>query len=175
MKMANIIEVDDKAKQIQAMFKRAMNFMNKTSGLHLSFNYPLRAHNIIESFNKWIEIDDGVTVNQLNDTVICISDDDSDCDDVDEDGGDNFRLISQKITLQAIDEYSHPLQEPAMLSVICCCCTDYDTVFKKYFEGTKFGLITSNDDAPIKCPTCCQTLEGNNLNAHLNECATFRN
>lgn len=172
MKVANIIEVDDKAKYTQAMFKRAMNFMNNTSGLHLSFNYPLRAHNTIESFNKWIEIDDGVTVNQLNDTVVCISDDDSDCDDVDEDGGDNFRIISQKITLQAIDEYSYPLH--TQLPFICCCCTDYDIIFTKYFEGTKFGLVTSNDVASIECPACCQTVERNNLNAHLNDCATFR-
>lgn len=74
---AKDVEVyDDKDKYIQVIMAEAMDFVNKTAGLNLTFNYPIRAHETTESYIKEIDVGGGTIMEQLNDTIICISDTD---------------------------------------------------------------------------------------------------
>lgn len=135
-KTTGVVNNDNKEKLLQALLRRAMNFVNSTGLLNLFYNYPLRIHQTTDSNAEWIDIGDGDAIHKFNDSIICISDDESDADESNNISGDNnnnSKIISQRIHLQDIEH------EPY---VGCCCCTDFDTVFKQYFVGTNFRLCS---------------------------------
>lgn len=167
-RMANdVVDVDDKDKHAQTLLKRAIEFVNKTAGLNLTFNYPMRAHQTINSYTDHVDLGDGMIMDQLNDTVICISDSDDELDDVRANDGQHVNVISNRIDVQDIDHQMHTS------SFDCCCCTDYNTLFKKYFECTKFRLCSDIQCATIACLVCSQMVERDALNAHLGKCTKF--
>lgn len=159
---------DDKSKHAQALLKRAMDFVNKTADLNLTFNYPVRAHQTTDSYTEHVDLGDGIVMDQLNNTVICISDSDDEFDDIcDKDHSISVNVISKKIVVQNVDH-----QTDAVIS--CCCCTDYNSVFKKYFEGTKIRLCSDVVQCDsVKCLACSQMVERNTLNNHLMKCTKF--
>lgn len=167
-KLSKITEEDEKAEYLQALMDFAMNYVNKTAGLNLTFNYTLRAHKTIKSSTNWIDVDDEVVVNQLNDTIICISDSDDDSDF--EDIRENLSFEDQKIVSKTIT-----LMDLGHSTIDCCCCHNYSADFKKYFAETNFRIILSGETASIACPCCKKIVEENGLNNHLNTCIAFRN
>lgn len=154
---------------IQVLMKFAMNYVNKTCGLHLIFNYPLYAHKTIESKNTWVNVDDDIIENQLNDSVICISDDESDSyEDVRSNAEfKHCKIISQTIELQNI-EHSTDNQWT------CCCCINYSAYFKLCFENTEFRIILDNETASVSCPCCYKSIGKTPISDHLNNCIAFK-
>lgn len=105
-KLSYIDDNEKKTKATQALLKRAMEFVNKSAGLDLTFNYPFQPYKTIKSGNKWIDVDDDVIVNQLNSTAIDLTDltdDDSDANEYerirmrDSISFDYYKVISKKI------------------------------------------------------------------------------
>lgn len=156
---------DDKNKHTQVLLKRAMDFVNKTFGLSLTFNYPVRTYQTTESYTEHVDMGDGIIIDQLNNTVICISDSDDEFDDIRENDRNNINVISKKINVQNID---------CQDGVTCCCCTDYNALFTKYFESTKICLCSDAVQCnKIKCLACSHTVERKALNNHLKKCTKF--
>lgn len=149
----------------QLVLQRAMDYVNETSGLQLSFNYSFTAHKIIDSYSQWID-DDDVSVLQNNNTIICISDDES--DDLDEpnelvdirrNGCTKIHFVSHKMQLT---DYSNRLfiQSASLM------------IFSSCFLNTNFRP-TSNVKGSAKCPLCCKIVDRKDLNFHFNDCDLF--
>lgn len=154
---------------LQALLKRAMMFLNTTAGTKITFNFPLHAHRTTESFTQWIDIDDDVNFNKFNETVVCLSDDDSDDEDLSKISarfGKEFSPVSPKLNVQDISEASP--------HVTCCCCPNYDSEFQKCFTGTHFQLISNNEQINPKCPICCDALKNISLNDHVMNCVALK-
>lgn len=170
---------DEKAKNFQLLLKRAMAFVNQAFGTSLSFNYSSRAHQTIDSFDEWIDVDDEINFHKFNDTIVCISDDETeDEDDYLEEirklGYASVTPITDKINVRDLPDRSWNLLPTERIT--CCCCTDYNNLFKKCFTGTNIGLVTKETPniSPQKCPICCKTIEKDKLNGHLtNSCNVF--
>lgn len=159
---------DDKDKLSQALLRRAMDFVNKTAGLSLMFNHPLHAHKTTESYIESVDFGDGTIMDKLNTTVMCISDDDDDDGDEFDNiyGNDkaNINVISKKIDVKNVDDGNHTQL------ISCCCCPDYNAIFKKYFENTNFRLCSDIQIDKTKCLACSQVVERAALNTHLMKC-----
>lgn len=172
------IDEDEKAQQLQALLKRAMDFINRKAGTTLSFNYPVHAHHTTQKFNEWIEIDADVHHQQFNNSIICISDDDSDDDDLESIRKMGCELIgSSKLKLQPIVD-----RKCSTITIddtsICLCCTDYNKLFLDYFADINFDLNSIENGFSVghavECPLCCNMTERNSLNAHFdNVCSLF--
>lgn len=176
----NISDIENSI-NFQLLLKRAMAFVNQAFGTRLSFNYSLRAHHTIDSFDEWIDVDDDVNFHKFNDTIVCISDDEP------EDEDDNFEEIRKlgyatvtpitgMINVRDIPDRSWNLSPTER--ILCCCCTDYNHLFKECFADTNIGLVTK--ETPIisqqKCPICFHTIGKDELNSHLtNSCYVFCN
>lgn len=163
--LANDVNDDDvKHKYTQALLKRAMVSVNKTAGLNLIYNYPVRAHQTTESYTEKIDYGDGVIMDKLNNSIICISDSDDEIDDIRANDNSIMNVISKKIEIQNDENESHAQ------SVDCCCCIFYNPIFEKYFKNTSFRLCADIQSGAIKCLACSQTVERTALNAHLKKC-----
>lgn len=167
--------IDEQEKHFQSLLKHAMEFLNQRTGMHLSFNYTLRAHYTLDSYDEWIDVDDDINFHKMNDTVVCISDDDIDGEEEEEEHG--FGEISKngyvsitpvigKINIRP--DLTDPICYSSTLqgAINCCCCTDYVDLFKKCFKDTNI-TFDSTPNAPQKCPICSQPIEKYNLNKHL--------
>lgn len=166
----------EKSKYLQALFKRAMTFLNATYGTNLTFNYPFRAHKTTESFDEWVDITDGLNVHNFNDTIVCLSDDsDDDCDAVivvenNNKNNDSVQLLTVKIVVQ-------DLEESGELCSVCCCCVNYNKEYDTCFNGTNINLPSNTNGPPPakKCPACCEVINHDNLATHCqNACNVFR-
>ncbi|XP_031626999.1 uncharacterized protein LOC116343201 [Contarinia nasturtii] len=169
---------DDKEKNTQALLKRAMDFLNNTTGTILSFNYPQRAHQTVHSFDQWIDVEDDVNFHELNNSIIILDDDDddedvNDFDEIRKAGYDTIDRISDEIHVEYLPNRAWSVDHN-QTNVICVCCTDYDDLFKSVFDGTKFTLHLNEENCPVNCPICCCVVE-NRLNNHFNDvCTAFR-
>lgn len=171
---------NEKAKNFQLLLKRAMAFVNQTFGMSLSFNYSLRAHQTIDSFDEWVDVDDDVNFHKFNDTIVCISDDeaedeDDNFDEIHKLGYASVTRITDKINVRDIPDRSWNLLPTERIT--CCCCTDYNDLFEKCFADTNIGLVTRETPniSQQKCPICCRKIEKDELNGHLaNSCNVFR-
>lgn len=168
------LDDDERAKCLQAMLKRAMEFLNSTAGTTLSFNYSVRAHRTTQKFDEWIGVDTDIAHHQFNDSVICISDSDSD----DEDDLESIRktgceLITQKLRIEPIADREWSVN--CLEMSICLCCIDYDKLFAEHFAGTKFNLDLLKTISLPMCPLCCLSIERDSLNVHFDKaCSIFR-
>lgn len=169
-------DIDENKKSLQALMKRAMGALNTTHGTKLYFNYPFLAHKTRDSYQEWLDIDDGVNVHNLNDTVVCISDDEDEDDDavvVDaaerNNRNDSTELLSTKISVQ-------DLQDDCFICD-CCCCTNYNFEFNRYFGVTNIKIApneSTDKKASHTCPICCKTVNNGQLCEHINsDCAAF--
>lgn len=150
----------------QLVLQQAMDYANTASGMHLSFNHPFSVHKTIEANSLWIDVDgDGLSVLQNNNTIICVSDDES--DDLDEpnqlvdirrNGCTTIEFVSKKHYLLNSNDWSMAMHK--LVFVMC-------------FNGTHFLSIPSDKDS-AKCPLCCQMVEPKALNLHFKDCDLFR-
>lgn len=164
---------NDKAKALQAMLKRAMDFLNHVYGTTLSFNYSSHAHRTTQKFDEWIGVDADIDHHQFNDSIICISDSDSDDEDdlkLVRDIG--YEPITNKLQLQPVADRQWTINRSE--KSICLCCTDYDKLFTEYFAGTNFKLNDISDCNSTKCPLCYMAIERDSLNVHFDKtCPRF--
>lgn len=167
----NRIDDDEMGLLRQAILKRAMDFLNRQTGTHLSFNHPFLAHCTTESYEEWIDIDNDVNVHKLNDTVVCITDDEEldDFDDILKAGYTSIEIINPYINIKPIsDRVWVVCKDDSMVN--CCCCIDYDEVFVKCFADTNFELNPKAQTTT--CPICSAAVQPDCLNAHFgNDCA----
>lgn len=150
----------------QLVLKQAMDHVNATSGMELSFNYSFTAHNTIESYSKWIDVDDGaVSLLQNSNTIICISDDESDVID------DPNQLVDiRRNNCTDIQFVSNKMQ----LSDLSNLLFFQTIVFFSCFGDTNiFSISISNDKDSAKCPLCCKIVDRKALNFHFNDCDLF--
>lgn len=172
-------DINEMGQQLQCLLERAINFLNITAGTNLSFNYTFYAHQMVDSFSEWVHVDnDDVYLNNLNDTIVCISDDDSSDEDNFEEISKNgyytsMKPITNRINIQDIVEGEWDVHITGA-GIICCCCIDYDNLYKKHFNGTKFTVASPLEKSSAKCPVCCQTIDRCGLDNHFNnDCAGF--
>lgn len=160
----------ERANQVQMLLQKAMDYLNQKTGMSLSFNYPLRAHQTVDSYSEWIDVEDDVNFHKFNDTIVCISDDDTDdeeerFEEIRKKGYASVEQICAKIDIRDISDTSFH----TIVGIACICCTNYNDLFKKLFAGTNFHLISG--ETPLKpaqrCPVCLQTVENGKLNDHL--------
>lgn len=162
---------DEKSKHFQVMLKYAMDSINESAAINLSFNYTHRAHLTTDSFDEWVDVDDEINVHKCNDTVICISDDDEKEDDdfqeIRKMGYVSIKSVTDKINVRDIPEHDSACSTNPM--VICCCCTNYKELKMKIFAGTNIYLFIAQ-----KCSICSQTIENRKLIEHFcNACNIF--
>lgn len=175
----NNYEEDEKNKNTQALLKRAMDFLNKTTGTDLSFNYPHRAHHTIHSYDEWIDIDNEVNFHKFNDSIVCISSDDDEeeidtFDEIQNMGYPSVTIITNKLKIENLPTRVWSVEHEKD-QTICICCTDYNDLYKKTFNGTKFRLTLNGEDSPIHCPACCEAIEKKTLAKHFKDiCTVFR-
>ena len=155
-------------KFLQPVLEQAMNYVNATSGMQLSFNYPFTAHKTIEPCSQWVDLDGGISILENNNIIVCISDDETDetdgpnqLVDIRENGCTAIRFVSNKIHLSDCSIFS--IQVTAHL------------IFFKCFSGTNFEIILNDDNNNVyaKCPLCCRIVDRKNLNGHFNDCNLF--
>lgn len=155
----------------ESVLEVAMNHVNATSGMQLSFNYPFMAHKTIEPNDKWIDVDDGgVSVLENRNIIVCISDDELELDESDDPGQlvnihrnkcTAIRFVSTK-KIHLHESSSDISNELAARLVFCSC-----------FFGTHFCPIDANNNDSAKCPLCCKIVDSKYLNGHFNECDRF--
>lgn len=145
-----------------ATLKKAIHLFNKHFGLNLTMNYT---HNInsISSSNNWIEVDDGIVINQHEVSVINIPDDeDATKDDsyVSNDSGYAFACDGTILTHKV--NYSRPVSENAI----------NDFAIRVYFPG--FYPTYIQHESIVSCPLCLYAIRDQNLLHHLdNDCIEF--
>lgn len=152
----------------QMILKDAMDYANSASGMHLSLNYPFSAHKTIEASSQWIDVDgDGLSVLQNNNTIVYISDDESDgldepnkLVDIRRNDCTEIHFVSYKFDS---NNHSNSLRMYLFTKL----------TFVEYFRGTNFEPI-SNDKDSVKCPLCCRIVQPKALNLHFNDCDLFR-
>lgn len=164
-------DIDRHSDQFQSVLKHAMDYVNATSGMELFFNYSFTAHNTIEAFSQWIDIDDGgLSVLDNNNTIICISDDESDeSDEFDEPNQlvdvrrndcTEIRMVSNKINLS---------DSSNCLSIQCYA----PITFYLCFRDTNFRSISNVYYDSTECPLCCKLIDRKALNFHFMDCDLF--
>lgn len=151
---------------LRLVLQEAMDNANTSSGLQLLLNHPFITHKTVEAKSHWIDVDgDGLSMLQNDETIIWISDDES--DDPDEPN----RLVDiRRNNCGTVQFVSHKIHVHDS--------NDWSTVMHKLvsrivFDGTNFTSI-SYDKGSAKCPLCCQTVEPEALNFHFNNCVVFR-
>lgn len=173
--LSKLPKTNEREEYLQALLKRAMDFINTVHGTNLSFNYPYLAHQTTESFTECIDLNDSLNVYNQNNTIICLSDESDDDDDdvmiVEENNNINISvqpLLTVKIKVQ-------DLQDESGSFCVDCCCANYNAAFSKCFTGTRINLPPKEQPSTAKCPVCCDVVERGNLVAHCNSgCSAFR-
>lgn len=160
------VSIDHCRAVFQLVVQKAIHYANATSGMDLSYNHPFTTHKTIESNSLWIDVDgDGLSILQNNNTIICISDDES--DDLDEpnqlvdirrNGCTTIEFVSSKHYLLDSNGWSMAMHK---------------LIFVKCFDGTNFLSLLSDEDS-AKCPLCCQKIDPKALNIHFKDCDLFR-
>lgn len=154
---------------IEHVLKLAMDYVNKSSGMQLSFNYPFTAHKTIEPCNQWIDVDD-VLVFENKNITICVSDDE--CDELDDPNHlvdihqnecTEIRFVSNEKLHLASDSVisGFPVEKIAPF------------IFYSWFPGTKILSNEVNEKDSVKCPLCTTIVDPKTLNAHFNCCDRF--
>lgn len=157
---------DKDADSFEAVLAKAMDDVNATTGMQITFNHPFTAHKTIEPCSQWVNVDGSVAVLENNNTIVCISDDEFDeldepnhLVDIRRNDCTKIRFISNKIHLS---DRSNDLLYQIRVKIMCFMC----------FIGTNFPL---NSNQAAKCPLCCQNVDVKALNVHFNDCVVLRN
>lgn len=163
------VDNDTEASVFEPVLALAMDYVNATTGMHLSFNHPFTAHKTIEPCSQWVNVDGNLSVLQNNNTIVCISDDESDefdepnhLVDINRNGCIAIRFVSNKIHLS---DCSNDLAIQIFTSI----------AYFKTFLGTNFRSNSDVHFETVKCPLCCQNVDIEALNVHFNDCDLFRN
>lgn len=172
--LSKLPKTNEKEEYLQALLKRAMDFINTVHGTNLSFNYPYLAHQTTESFTECIDLNDSLNVYNQNNTIICLSDgsDDDDDDVVIVEQNNNINNSAQLLTVRINVQ---DLQDESGCYCVGCCCANYNEAFSKCFAGTRINLPPKERPSSVKCPVCCEVIERGHLVAHCNSgCSAFR-
>lgn len=148
----------------QAYLQRSIDYVNKNFDTKLTINYTLYAHKTTPRSCKLVNVDESIVCFDRHDSMVCISDEEAD-DDNDEDNLMEFisfdvsKILTKKITLKILDESG--------IGRI-----DYKSGFEQRFKPTNFNLDCLLDSFP-SCPLCCNSFQRDTLLTHLETCGLF--